>query len=184
MSNKADHVHVMYIARYVTMVAVKKHNPTRSEVRRAAFAKTYIETHDAKAARATSGLKSKNTKSKVLKKLEGDHCLADKARPGRPVTITQDALEREWQLLLSQKSLLLTGDDMLHLLNHEHLIPARSKKSTSLAHLWSYVKILGHQLIPNCRGTIFAVLQSDAPARVLFAKELQECIDQFGLDHI
>ena len=94
MSNKADHVHVMYVAGYAIMVAFKKHHSTCSEVKRAAFAETDKETHDAKAARAASGHKSKNSKSRVLKKHEEDHCLADKARPGRPVTITQDALER------------------------------------------------------------------------------------------
>ena len=184
MNNKADHVHVMYVARYAIMVAVKKHHPTCSEVKRAAFAETYIATHDAKAARAASGLRSKNSKSRVLKKLEEDHCLADKARPGRPVTITQHALERAWQLLQSQESPHLTSDDLLHLLKQEELIPATSKRSTLLTHLRSYVKSLGHQLIPNFRGTIFALLKSDAPARVLFATELQEYIDQFGLDHI
>ena len=166
------------------MVATKTHTITRIAARRAKFFATLAETNDAKKARAVSGYRSKNAKSRLVKKLKEDHTLEDKHRSGRPVTITQDALDRALELLVSQETPLLTGEDLLHQLKQEGLVPAKTIRETLMTHLRTHVKSLGHQLIPNFRGTIFALLQSDAPARVQFAKELQDEIEDYGLDHI
>ena len=144
----------LYEVQCINMVATKKHTVTLIAAQRVKVFETYAQTNDAKVPRSVSGYMSKNTKSRSVKKLKEDHTLGDKPRPGRPVTITQDALDRAMELLVSQETPLLTGEDLLHLLQDDGLVPAQTIRETLMKHLRTHVKSLGHQLISIFRGTL------------------------------
>jgi transposase len=181
--NAGQH-YVGCVAHTLAMVTTKAHAVAASEARRARYLATLMKTKNDRKARVVSGLKSRSTKQRIQKRLAEYGSLADQPRTGRPVTITKAAQQKAWEIIVSKDSPLLTGSELLSILKDEGLVPANSAVHTLVKHLKTYAHSLGHQLMMNVRGTIFALLKTDAPTRVQFSKDLLDLIDEVGLDNI
>ena len=156
---------------------------TAQALARTKYVLAYLQTINKEYSARTSGL-SRHAHERIIKGLAQNGHLGDSERSGRPPLYTDDQMEAAWQLLANQKYGKLTGAEILRQLKADKKIHATAEPKRFMEHLHAFILKKGHRLISNCTKTTFFISDSDAKARVKYAKEWQAKLTTLPLKHL
>lgn len=151
---------------------------TQSAVQRANYVYKYMETNDQKEAREYSGLKSKKTHSRIMKRLKTYHTLEDVERPGRPHKFTAEILDEALRVLMGNVEEFFNTKQFVAFLKEENIVENDAGVYYFMAQLKTYAKQQEVRLVVGRQRMTFVLNSSHKLARRMWCRNNQDTMNE------